>query len=150
MAARRLFMRLTDATMHDDHDPEYETLLRYSLGRIDGFTAARRLGLGSHSDVEMASARARLPRPRLSLVTEQAMAEQFATIAMIASSPASPGTNRTRVLSIGALTSNEEILVRYSRGTMTAADATVALHQDSLAELYGVMERAGISLPTVI
>ena len=49
--------------------------------------------------------------------------------------------------SIGALTGNEEILIHYGDGTITAADAIAELHRDSLANIERVMRIAGITLP---
>lgn len=59
----------------------YNTLLAFSLGRIDDRTAMRQLGIDSEEDLFLLMAQARLPMPRLPETETRRMVEDLRQLA---------------------------------------------------------------------
>lgn len=58
----------------------YQTLLDFSLGRIDHATATNALGIDSEEDLFLLMGQARLPMPRLSSAITEGMVKELSTL----------------------------------------------------------------------
>ena len=72
---RHLVETYEAAEVHGNHN--FQTLLDFSLGRINDIQAMERLGIDSEEDLFMLMAGAHLPMPRLSVAETDAMAQSL-------------------------------------------------------------------------
>ena len=72
---RHLVETYEAAEAHGNHN--FQTLLDFSLGRINDTQTVERLGIESEEDLFLLMARAHLPMPRLSVAETEAMAQSL-------------------------------------------------------------------------
>lgn len=72
---RHLVETYEAAEAHGNHN--FQTLLDFSLGRINDIQTMERLGIDSEEDLFVLMARAHLPMPRLSVAETEAMAQSL-------------------------------------------------------------------------